>query len=690
MAELVIEIGTEEIPSGYVEPALQYLGRELAAYFEKNRVQAGPARVMGTPRRLLASFPGMAVRQRDVVETCEGPSVKIAFDEDGAPTRAALGFARGKGVDVGSLTRKTTAKGEVVCARVEKKGEPTRDILNAFLPRLITGIPFPKKMRWGSKHLLFARPVHWIAALFDGRPLEFELDGLRCGDASRGHRFLKPEVFRFASLETYLKECEAHFVLVDPQIRKRKIWDEIQKLAHGVGGIVREEPELLHEVTYLVEFPTPLLCDFETEYLSLPRELLAITMKQHQKYFPVSRDNGDLMPHFITVSNMKAQRGDTIKRGNERVLKARLEDARFFYNEDRKKKLEDYVGLLKGVVFQKNLGTSHEKVTRFRALAGTLAQKICPQALADVDRAALLCKADLVTQMVYEFPELQGIIGGYYAAHAGENAVVARAIREHYRPAFAGDALPADAAGAAVAVADKMDTILGCIGVGLIPSGSEDPYGLRRHALGIIQIILDRGWRISLNELIDAGTDLLRQKIKLAPEEIRTHVLELFSQRLKTHFGAAGYPYDAIDAVLATGIDSLVDVDGKVAAFAELKQQPYFEPLAITFRRVVSILTGEAEGAAQPELLREPQEKRLYEHYQKIREPVEHMIRQGDFAGALAKIVDIKSSVDDFFDHVMVMVEDESLRKNRLRLLHDISLLFSRLADFSRIVLKKS
>ncbi|MFQ5673187.1 MAG: glycine--tRNA ligase subunit beta [Nitrospinales bacterium] len=690
MAELVIEIGTEEIPSGYVEPALQYLERELAAYFEKNRVQAGSARVMGTPRRLLASFSGMEVRQRDVVETCDGPSVKIAFDAQGAPTRAAIGFARGKGVDVGSLTRKTTAKGEIVCARVEKKGEPTRDLLNAFLSRLISGIPFPKKMRWGNKHLLFARPVHWIAALFDGRPLDFELDGLHCGDASRGHRFLKPEAFRFDSLETYLKQCEAHFVLVDPQVRKREIWDAIQTLARGVGGLVREEPELLREVTYLVEFPTPLLCDFETEYLSLPKELLTITMKHHQKYFPVSRDNGDLMPHFITVSNMKPGSGDVIKRGNERVLKARLEDARFFYNEDRKKKLEDYVELLKGVVFQKTLGTSHEKMTRFRTLAGTLAQKVCPQALADVDRAALLCKADLVTQMVYEFPELQGVMGSYYAAHSGENETVARAVREHYCPAFAGDALPSDAVGAVVAVADKMDTILGCIGVRLIPSGSEDPYGLRRHSLGIIQIILDRGWRISLNELIDAGTDLLREKIKLTREEIRSHTLDLFLQRLKTYFGAAGYPYDAVDAVLSTGIDFLVDVDKKVAAFSALKQQSHFEPLAITFRRVVSILTEEAQGAVQPELLSEPQEKHLYEHYLKIREPVEHMTRQSDFSGALAKIVEIKSSVDDFFDHVMVMVDDAALRKNRLCLLHDISLLFSRLADFSRIVLKKS
>lgn len=545
-------------------------------------------------------------------------------------------------------------------------------------------------MRWGSKSIAFARPIHWVAALFDGQTLDFELNGLRCQNISYGHRFLKPDSFQFDSLQSYLKKCDEHFVVVDPETRKRRIAEQIQSLAGEVGGSVADDPELLDEVAYLVEYPAPLRCDFDAKYLELPPELLVTAMKRHQKYFPVSGKNGTLMPHFITISNIKPGESDLIKRGNQRVLKARLEDARFFYNEDRKKKLEDYLESLKGVVFQKDMGTSYEKMTRIAALSREVAQQVCPKDADNAERAARLCKADLVTLMVFEFPELQGIMGSYYAAHSGEDPEVAQAIQEHYRPAFAGDALPSSSVGAVVAIADKLDTILGIIGVGRIPSGSEDPYGLRRHSLGIIQIVLDRGWQVSLNGWIDSGIGLLGGKAKLKPEEIRAHATDLFSQRFKSLLDAEGFEYDAIDAVLSTGIDSLIDVKKKVAAFSALKQQPHFEPLAIAFRRVVSILTDEAEGEVQADLLREPQEKKLYEHYLKIRKPVEQLIREKDFAAALEKIVEIKSSIDDFFDHVLVMEKDDALRKNRLRLLHHISLLFSQIADFSKIVLKKS
>lgn len=689
MTELFIEVGAEEIPAGYVEPAFRYLERELTAFFKKNRIKAGPSVAMGSPRRLVVSFKDVALRQEDLVETCYGPSVKAAYDEQGNPTRAALGFARGKGVDAAALTRKTTPKGEVVCARVEKKGEPSRNVLNSFLPRLLEGIPFPKKMRWGSGSLAFARPIHWIAAVFDRQPLDFELAGIRCCDSSFGHRFLKPESFRFDGLADYLEKCKEHFLVVDPQARKRQIVEQIQSLANEVGGTVEDDPELLDEVVYLVEYPVSLRCGFDEKYLDLPKELLATTMKRHQKYFPITRGNGALTPHFIAVSNMEPSGGDEIKRGNERVLKARLADARFFYDEDRKKNLEDYVELLKGVVFQKKLGTSYEKMERVATLARALAERVCPKEAEKAERAARLCKADLVTQMVFEFPELQGIMGSYYAAHSGEDEAVALAIREHYRPAYAGDALPSSPVGAVVAVADKLDTILGCISVGLIPSGSEDPYGLRRHSLGIIQIALDRDWQISLDEWIEIGTGLLSGKAKLGPKEIRAHAVDLFSQRFKSLLDAEGFSYDTIDAVLSTGIDSFVDVKKKVAAFAELKRQPHFEPLAIAFRRVVSILTEEAQGPLEPDLLKEPQEKELYQRYLAIREPAEQFIREKKFADALEKIAEIKSAVDSFFDHVLVMTDEEALRKNRLRLLNHVSHLFSQLADFSKIVLKK-
>jgi len=689
MAEFFIEIGSEEIPSGYVEPALSFMKGELSSFFSKNRIDAEAPKTMGTPRRLIVSIKGVMEMQEDSVDEFLGPGVSRAYDDQGQPTKAAIGFARGKGVDVADLTRKQTPKGEVVCARVENKGRSTSSLLNEFLPQLINEIPFQKKMRWENKARPFARPLHWVAALFDGKALEFEFDGIVNGVVSRGHRFLNPENFNIESLESYLNECEQHSLIVDPEVRKKSILEQVQQLAEQAGGHIQEDEDLLNLVNFLVEYPVAIKGDFDAGFLELPKELLVITMKYHQKYFPVWDKEEKLLPCFITVSNMPATEGNEIQKGNERVLRARLEDARFFYDEDRKKNLEDYVEPLKGVVFQKKLGTIYEKVGRVTDLAGILAGQVCPQKEMQVRRAATLCKADLVSQMVFEFPELQGIMGGYYAVHSGEESEVALAIKEHYRPTFAGDDLPSGDLGAIVAVSDKLDTIIGCISVGLIPSGSEDPYGLRRHALGIIQIVLDRGWQISFQNIVETSLDLIASKAKLEKNEITKHVKDLFSQRYKTLLSGEGFPYDAIDCVLSTGMDSIVDVKEKVAAFSDLKKQPYFEPLAIAFRRVASILDKKVDGEIDPGLLNEPAEKQLYEAFLKVRNPVLDNIKNKEFSRALEKMGEIKPSVDDFFDNVMVMVEDPSLRGNRLCLLRDISGLFSGLADFSKIVLKK-
>ena len=690
MPELFLEIGSEEIPSGYVHPALGNMREELAAFFSRNQIKADFPEAFGTPRRLVVSVKGVDALQEDIVELFHGPSVSVAYDDQGKPTKAAIGFARGKGLDVSELAREKTPKGEVVCARVEKKGRPTPDHLNEFLPQFIGNIPFSKKMRWADKTRPFARPLHWITALFDGKPLEFSFDGIPCGSFSQGHRFLKPDKFQVKDLASYLEESANHFLLVGPEVRKQKILEQVQNLAQEAGGFVEEDPELLNIVNYLVEFPVAIRGDFDPCFLELPKELLVMTMKHHQKYFPLSDGKGNLLPCFITISNMSAGEGHEIKNGNERVLRARLEDARFFYNEDKKKNLDDFVGPLKGVVFQKKLGTLYEKMERICGLSRILSTHVCPDKETQAMRAGRLCKADLVTLMVYEFPELQGIMGGYYATHSGEEPEVSQAIQEHYRPAFRGDRPPASELGAVIAVADKLDTILGCIGVGLIPSGSEDPYGLRRNALGIIQIFLHRDWQISLDNLVEEGLRSMGSKIKLDPETIKNHVMELFSQRYKTYLNAEGFPYDAIDCVLSTGLDSIVDIKAKVSAFSALKKQPYFEPLAIAFRRVVSILNEEAEGDIDPGLLSEPAEKKLFEAYLKVRDPVFRHIQNKEFSKALEKIAEIKPAVDSFFDEVMVMVEDVSLRKNRLCLLQQISGLFSELADFSRIVLKKS
>ena len=687
MPEFFIEIGSEEIPSGYVEPALLYMREELASFFTRNKIQAGAPQVLGTPRRLVLSVKGVDVLQEDSVDFFQGPSISVAFDDQGEPTKAAIGFARGKGLDVSDLTKESTPKGEVVCARVEKKGRPTQDHLNEFLPKFIGNIPFPKRMRWQNKARPFARPLHWITAIFNDKPLQFNFDGIECGQFSPGHRFLKPDKFEVKNLSSYLEQSANHFLMVDPELRKQKILEQVQKLAQEAGGSVEEDLSLLNAVNFLVEYPVAIRGDFDPCFLELPKELLVMTMKYHQKYFHVSDEKENLLPYFITISNMPESH--QIKNGNERVLRARLEDARFFYNEDKKKQLDDFVGEMKGVVFQKKLGTLYEKMERVSGLSGVLSNFVCPDKQKQALRAGRLCKADLMTLMVYEFPELQGIMGGYYATHSGEVPEVAQAIKEHYRPAFSGDAPPESELGAIIAVADKLDTIIGCIGVGLIPSGSEDPYGLRRNALGIIQIFLCWGWQVPLINLIEDGLRSMGSKLKLEPEAIKKHVLELFSQRYKSHLDAEGFPHDAIDCVLSTGLDSIVDIKAKVVAFSDLKKQPYFEPLAIAFRRVVSILKEGADGQVDPLLLNEPAEKKLFEVYLKLHEPVLRHIQKKEFDQALEKISEIKPAVDRFFDEVMVMVEDVSLRNNRLYLLHQISSLFSGLADFSRIILKK-
>jgi glycyl-tRNA synthetase beta chain len=558
-------------------------------------------------------------------------------------------------------------------------------------------ITFPKKMRWGSRKIPFARPVHWVAALFDGKKLKFEFEGIKAGNTSQGHRFLNPKKFKFDSFKSYLRECKKHKVMVDPNERREAIKDQIKAIAKQVKGKVREDADLLDTVTHLVEFPVAVRGEFDKAYLELPKELLVITMKVHQKYFPVWK--GDkLLPYFITISNMKA-RGQDIPRGNQRVLKARLEDARFFYNEDRKRKLEDFVDELKGVVFQKDLGTLYEKVVRIQSNVNALVVPMNPHPRdpsasgtfsLDALQAAKLCKADLVTLMVFEFPELQGIMGGYYAEHSGENPEVAQAIKEHYWPAFSGDDVPSTPVGAVVAVADKLDTIVGCIGVGLIPSGSEDPYALRRHAMGIMEILSKYNYDLDLGRLFDLGIETLGSKAKLSKDEIRRHCKTLFNQRSKTMLAGMGFVYDVIDAVISTDISLPSDMRKKAEALSELKQQPYFEDLATAFKRVDRIIEGDVPNQVNQELLKEEAEKALFRKFAGINPTVKANIQARDYAGALAKIVEIKGEVDAFFDHVMVNADDPALKANRMALLKSIAGLFSPLADFSKIVLKKT
>ena len=475
--------------------------------------------------------------------------------------------------------------------------------------------------------------------------------------------------------------------MVDPEERRESIRDQIKAIAKQVKGKVKEDAGLLDTVTHLVEYPVAVRGEFDKAYLELPKELLVITMKVHQKYFPVWR--GDkLLPYFITISNMKAK-GQDIPRGNQRVLKARLEDARFFYDEDRKRKLEDFVDDLKGVVFQKDLGTSHEKLMRIVSLASTLAQKVCPEAK-PLQSAPRCYRRPIWSR---RWCSSSRNCRASWAATTPSIVEKARRWRRPSRnitsPPFAGDAVPSTQAGAVVAVADKLDTIVGCIGVGLIPSGSEDPYALRRHALGILQILSEYNFSLDLEWLIEQGTQTLGGKARLSREEIFTHCKALFNQRFKSMLAGEGYEYDVIDAVLATQIASFKNAESKAKALSELKKQPYFEDLATAFKRVDRIIEGDVPGEVNQELLKEEAELALFRKFAGIKPTVEKHTQAGEYSAALAKIAVIKGEVDDFFDHVMVNVEDAALKANRMALLKSIAGLFSQLADFSKIVLKK-
>ncbi|KIE41260.1 MULTISPECIES: glycine--tRNA ligase subunit beta [Geobacter] len=682
--ELFLEIGTEEIPAGFLPKAMADMEAIVTKELENARLAFGEVKTFATPRRLALVVKGLPTVQPDAEITALGPARNIAFGPDGTPSKAAEGFARGQGVDVASLTLVSTEKGEYVAAVRKESGRPVPDLLAEILPRLVGGIPFRKSMRWADLDVRFARPIHWIVALFDGVVVPFAFGSVQSGNVSRGHRFMANQPFPVRDFAHYLDECERHFVIPDPERRKETIRREIHRVAKTAGGHLLPDEGLLDEVTYLVEYPSVVHGTFSPDFLKVPREVLITSMRSHQRYFSIVDDAGKLMPGFITINNTLTEDPSVVVKGNERVLRARLSDARFFFEEDQKVKLETRVESLKNVVYQQKLGTSYEKMERFRALAEGLADLLNPAVKAKTARAAFLCKADLVSGMVGEFPEVQGIMGREYALLQGEDAEVAAAIAEHYLPTQAGGDLPASDIGAFVSIADKLDTICGCFGVGLIPTGSADPYALRRSALGIINIILDRGCRLSLEGEIGKALELLSAKLTRPAAEVMADVLEFFRGRF-VNLMADRYPADAVDAAIAAGFDDLVDAEARIGALAAFKGRPDFDSLAVAFKRVCNIVK---EGVDQPvaaALFQEPAEGALFAAFQQVRADVEARTAAGDYLAALTGIAALKGAVDDFFDKVMVMAEDERVRTNRLALLTGVARLFGGVADFAKI-----
>ncbi len=688
--DFLLEIGTEEIPAKFMNPALNQLKALSKKIFDDKRISYGSIESYGTPRRLVLYVKDLAEEQKELVEEVKGPSKKVAFNDAGEPTKAVLGFARGQGVDVKDLTVKEVGNVEYVFALKREIGDRTIKILGTLATEIIRGLNFPKPMRWGHKEMRFARPIRWLLALFGEEIVNLELEGLTSDKFTSGHRFLSKGKIEINKPSEYLGKLKEGFVIVDQKERKDLIWQQIQKLSAAEKGIVKEDEELLEEVTYLLEYPTALCGKFKEEYLSLPKEVLVTPMREHQRYFPVLNETGELLNKFITVRNGTADYIEIVKEGNEKVLSARLADAEFFYNEDLKVSLETNVEKLKKIVFQESLGTSYEKVERVIALTDYLGSKLeVPQELLeDAKRTALLAKADLVSNMVYEFPELQGIMGQEYALKAGEKETIAEGIFEHYLPRFAGDDLPQGMIGTLVSIADKMDTIVGCFAVGIQPTGSQDPYALRRQALGVSHIIINKALALSLEELIAEAYSSLSEKVnaKLSLEETKSQVGEFFVQRVKNILSDKGFKYDELDAVLAVGCDNLTETLKRADALLEFRQAPEFDKLLTAYNRVNNLAQKATTMTINVELFENEAEKKLYSQLEQVVTETKEAQLKGDYTQVLKGVAKLQPQIDIFFESVMVMVENEEVKNNRLALLKQISMLTTAVADLTKIV----
>ncbi|HIJ96698.1 MAG TPA: glycine--tRNA ligase subunit beta [Desulfuromonadales bacterium] len=682
--ELFLEIGCEEIPAGFIPRATAEMEARIIRELATARLTYSEIKTLATPRRLALVVKGIPAVQPDAEITATGPSVKAAYTTDGTPTKAAEGFARGQGVDVNALQTVTTEKGEYLAVTKQESGRPSHELLAEILPALIAGIPFKKSMRWGELDVRFARPIHWIVALFDGIVVPFSFGNITSGTTSRGHRFMANTTFAVSSFANYLEECERHFVIPDPEKRKEIIRRETHRVAIAAGGHLLPDEELLEQVTYLVEYPSAVHGTFSPEFLKVPKEVLITSMRNNQRYFSVVDAQEGLLPGFITINNTLTEDPSVVVKGNERVLRARLSDARFFFEEDQKTSLNERVEALKKVVYQQKLGTSFEKMERFRALAEGLADQLNPAVKTQTSRAAWLCKADLVSAMVGEFPEVQGIMGREYALLEGEDAAVATAIAEHYLPTQAGGKLPASDIGAFVSIADKLDTICGCFGVGLIPTGAADPYALRRATIGIIAIIIERGYSLSLPALINSSLKLLAAKLNRPHEQVAADVLEFFRGRYINMLGNQFAP-DAVEAAIAVGFDDLVDVRARIAALAEFRNHPDYVPLSVAFKRVGNIIKEGIDAPINPSLFEDIAEGGLYEALMAVKISVDAKVLAGAWLDALTEIATLRGPVDSFFERVMVMAEDQRVRTNRLALLTAIARMLSKIADFSRI-----
>ncbi len=713
--DLFVEVGTEELPAGEVMAAVQALRDNIVSALTELRLSFGEIRTFATPRRLTVALADVQDRQLDRTVEVAGPPVKAAY-RDGEPTKAAVGFAKGQGVDVSELVQRETPKGAYLYAIREEKGRAAGELLGPAITEAIAGINFKRSMRWGARVESFGRPVVWLVALLGDTVLPARFGDVLAGRESRGHRFLAPERFEVSSVEQYRAALEERFVIADVSERRARVLDGARRCASIGGGRLRERPELIDEIAQLVEYPVPHLVSFDSKFLAVPAEVLISEMEQHQRYLPVLDEEGRLLPSFVVVANTKVDDVAASTAGYRRVLTARFEDGAFFFEEDRKVPLFDRVPRLATVRFQRDLGSMHDKLDRVAQLALWLAGALSSQ-LVEVDgslmapgellefasgpepsepalrfpwalaRAAYLSKADLTTQMVYEFPELQGVMGRHYAILEGQPPAIAEAIEEHYLPKGADDRMPSGTLGALIGLADRLDTLVGVFSVGKGPTGSADPFGLRRAALTSLAILRAKGWNLAFGDAIDEALRLVSGRAKKDPDVVRSEVKSFVRARMKAYLTQSSIPAESAEAVLAAGFDDLIETEARGRALAEIQTTAEFAPVAVTFKRVGNILKGQNVEAAtvDPSLFQHESEGALFAANAEISARVGQAVEQKDFATAFRQLGALQSAVDRFFEDVMVLADDETLRLNRVALVAETARIFAPIADLSQL-----
>ncbi|HYM80972.1 MAG TPA: glycine--tRNA ligase subunit beta [Candidatus Limnocylindria bacterium] len=705
--ELLFEIGVEELPSSYIPPALAQLEREARAGLADLRLGFGAIDAFGTPRRLVLSVAGLEERQSDFAEEALGPAVRVAYDGEGKPTKALEGFCRGKGVDLSAVRRVTTAKGEYVTVTVHHTGRPAADVLPGLLAGLATRLVFPKSMRWTAAEFRFARPVRWLTALLGEQVLPVHAFDLDADRISQGHRFLSPGPISLARATDYVGALERAHVIADHRVREARLRERVEALAKESGGRVVHDDELLAIDNFLVEWPNAFAGRFDAEFLSLPREVIVTALREHQRFFAVEDRSGKLLPAFVAVRNGDDRGLDQVRRGNQDVLAARLADARFYWETDLKHAPAERVATLASVVWMEGLGSLRDKAGRLQALVEWLAERLSPRASAAARRAALVCKTDLLSEMIgsgKEYASLEGVMGGYYARAAGEPEDVAAAIAEHYRPRGSGDSLPAGEAGALLSIADKLDHVAGAFVAGKPPSGSEDPYGVRRAGNGVVRILIEQERRLDLRDAtLQSTAPFFAANAELPHAALVRQLGEFWRGRVEAALDERGLPYDARDAALEAqvGSDGAARVrpgwidpsDGlrRARVLAGFRSDPRFEPLVILFKRVANILKAASEtlpAVLDRARLTEPAERDLLAALEQARARTAPLWQERDYERILPALLELEVAIHGFFDHVMVNVEDAPTRLNRLRLLAEVRELFARGWDLSRVVVE--